>query len=135
MSVDIEDNISDVGKRMESNTKEAFNTVALDIQRTSADAAPRKEGFLEKNHLNMNYGKDNWEAEIYFRAFNKGFDYAEWTHEEQYNLGAKSALKSGGDSRFAGHVNVGTGYLDRTASQGSSSYISHLESAINDSLG
>lgn len=132
--VKIVDNLSGLADKLERNAKEAFNTVSTDIQRTSADASPRDTGFLEKNHLDINYGGSTWEATIWFLAFNGAFDYADWTHTADYNLGTGSQGKAGGSSRFAGHVAVGKGYLSNTVSQGKVAYENHLTQAVQDSL-
>lgn len=134
LMVKIVDNLKGTGERLESNTKEAFNTVATDIHRTSADAAPKDTGFLEKNHLSINYGSTEWEAQIWFNAFNDNFDYALWTHTADYKLGKGSQGKSGGSSRFAGQVPVGRGYLSNTVAQGKEAYMEHINQAIVNSL-
>lgn len=133
--VTITDNITGLGDKLERNAKEAFNTVATDIQRTSADASPKDTGHLEKNHLDIQYGGTTWNAIVWFMAFNGSFDYAHWTHTADYRLGTGSEAKSGGSSRFAGHVPVGKGYLSNTVSQGHTAYVNHISSAITDTIG
>lgn len=127
-------NIKGTGKNTENSARKAFKTVSTDIQRVSSDASPRDTGFLEKNHLDIIYANDNWTATIWFRAFNKDFDYAKWTHEAYYNLGPRSVTKPGGNSKFTGHVPVGRRYLARTVDQGRAGYIEHLEKGIIDGI-
>lgn len=134
MGVQATNNLNKAGKAIEGGAKEAFNTVATDVQRTSSDASPKDTGHLEQNHLNIVYGSGEWEAVISFRAMNGSFDYAEWTHEADYSLGPRSMTKAGGSSRFAGHVPVGKGYLGKVVDQGESNYINHIAETIKKSL-
>lgn len=128
--VNTTDNFSRIAKEIESSAKESFDTVATDLKRVSSGASPVDTGHLEKNHMNITYGSDVWEAVIYFDAFNGTFDYAKWTHDEHYNLGERSRKKAGGSSRFTGHVPVGRKYLQRTKEQGEGNYIRHIGESI-----
>lgn len=118
---------------MLKNTKTSFDTVATDLKRVSAGASPKDTGFLEKNHLNLDYGKDSWVATIYFDAYNGEFDYAHWTHEAHYNLGKGSLAKPGGSSKFTGHVSVGRKYLERPLESGKDNYVKHITDGVIES--
>lgn len=131
--VHVKNNFGKVSKAMLRNGKTSFDTVSTDVKRVSAGAAPKKTGFLEKNHLNVEYNRDKWVAHIYFKATNRGFDYADWTHEAHYNLGKRSRQKPGGNSRFTGHVPVGRKYLENTVEQGRNSYQDHIIDKIIES--
>lgn len=129
--IKVTNNLKGLSKRMLSSTKKGFNTASTDLKRVSSGAAPHKTGFLEKNHMDVEYGSDSWTATIYFEATAEdGFDYAKWTHEADYNLGPGSLAKPGGRSKFTGHVSVGKGYLDRTADQGRNEYINYIKEKI-----
>ena len=124
-----------VQKKIKVGAKEGFDTVALDIQRTTSGASPFKTGVLQSNHLDIDYGKGSWLATIYFVADNNVFDYAEWTHEATYNLGPKSQAKPDADSKFAGIVPVGRKYATRVVEQGEDAYKEHITNEILDALG
>lgn len=134
MSVEIDNQLNRQMKKLERETTRAFDTVVTDIQRTSSGASPLDEGFLEKNHMKIEYGSNSWVGTVWFEAFNKNFDYAKWTHEEHYNLGPRSQAKAGGTSKYAGHVPVGRKYLHRTVDQGAESYRNLIAKSITDGL-
>lgn len=134
-NIKVTNNIRGVDRKFRDYAKQAFNRVSTDVKRVSSDAAPHKTGFLEKNHLDIDYGKSDWKAEVYFIATAAdGFDYAEWTHTADYNLGPKSRQKPGGNSKFTGHVKVGKGYLSNTVEQGHDNYVAHIQEKLNKSI-
>jgi len=122
-------------RALEKESQKAFIDVVNDIKRVSSDAAPFKTGVLERNRLDTTIGKDSMKGTISFEAFNRGFNYAIWTHNENYNLGEGSLKKRGGSSKFgSGTVPVGTGYLENTVEYFRDDYINHLETTIKETV-
>lgn len=133
IKVDVTDNTGKISNQMFKNLKQAVTDVTLDIKRVSSASAPHKSGFLEKNTHDIQAGADFIEGSVSFKAVNKGFDYAEWTHNADYNLGEKSKRKSGGKSRYgSGSVPVGKGYLKNTVENGRAGYREHIIKAFGD---
>lgn len=114
----------------------AMTDVVLDLKRVSTMSAPHDTGFLEHNAQHEVYiGSQGIEGSVGFSATQNGFNYAQWTHDEDYNLGEKSKKKKGGKSRFGqGRVPVGKGYLENSLEQNKSGYMRHLVEAYLDAL-
>lgn len=94
--------------------KDCMDDIRDDFIMTTESLAPHKTGKLEKSHYARRYYKNLEKCyfTISYKAVNKGFDYATWTHDEQYNLGEGSRAKRPARSRFArGALRVGTGYM------------------------
>jgi hypothetical protein len=98
--------------------EKAMTDIKDDIVDTSSSLAPHKTGKLEKSHIVKKtvIPLHRVSFEIAYRAFNKGFNYAWWTHEEKYNLGLGSQQKQQQyhkKGKFSNKVfRVGRYYLD-----------------------
>lgn len=101
--------------------------VVNDVRRVSSAAAPHKSGKLEKNISTVKRDGSTITGTVEFKAVNRRFDYAEWTHNADYNLGEGSRKKPGGKSVFGGSVPVGKGYLARTIEGGNDGYLDHIK--------
>ncbi|MFG3611441.1 hypothetical protein [Rummeliibacillus stabekisii] len=136
MNVNFRNTTKGIETNINNKMKEAITDVTLDLQRVASQSAPHDSGFLEGNsqyHVNA-MGK-TLEGTVSFSASNKGFDYAQWANDKQYNLGEKSARKSGGKSRFGGGtVPVGTGYLKNALEMNKAGYIRHLQDKYREAL-
>lgn len=135
VSVDVRERFTDMSKAIDRNLTENLKDVVLDVKRVSSQSAPHKTGKLEKNYHRYSKRGDTLTGEIYFNATNKGFDYAEWTHNGNYELGERSLRKRGGSSKFiSGTVPVGAGYLSNTVERGADGYLKHLTDGFNDAI-
>lgn len=135
VSVKINDFTDKVGSDVEKNVKESFKDVVLDLKRVSSAAAPHDTGKLEKNKYRIKASSKGLTGEVYFKAKRKNFDYAEFTHNAEYNLGEKSKRKSGGKSKFAsGSIDVGKGYLTNTLESSQDGYIEHIADSYGKAL-
>lgn len=136
VSVRFKDDTKLYENNITTGVENAFRSVVLDVKRVSSQSAPHKTGFLENNrHVFANRG-GSLEAYVGFSARSKqGFDYATWTHEKKYNLGAGSKAKLGGKSKYGGGVvPVGTGYLRKTIEQNSAGYLEHIEKQLKKAM-
>jgi hypothetical protein len=106
-----------------------------DLHRVASETTPYDEGDLEMGGF---HGVDIAGAEITgwvgFEAFNKGFNYAIWTHEETYNLGEGSQKKSGGHGMSGASYPVGNKYLSRPHEGEAPTYRNLIEQDIKDAL-
>jgi len=96
--------------------KEAMDDIKDDVVEVSSSLAPHKTGKLEKSHYTRRSYKNlaNCTFSLRYRADNKGFDYASWTHDADYKLGEGSQQKRPAHSRFAkGSLRVGSGYVSQ----------------------
>lgn len=106
----------DAGQVVFDAVKDAMDDIRDDFVETSESLAPHKTGKLEKSHYARRYYKnlDKCYFTVSYKAVNKDFDYATWTHDEDYNLGAGSRAKRPARSRFAkGTLRVGKGYMSQ----------------------
>lgn len=135
--VELSDNTKRFSKQVASSMSEAITDVTLDMKRVSSAAAPHDSGYLEgKADSNIKVGGSHVQGSVSYTAINKGFNYAEWTHNADYNLGTKSKRKSGGKSKYgSGVVPVGKGYLANTLINNKEGYIEHVRNAYIDALG
>lgn len=96
----------------------AMNDCMTDLVRVSSEAAPLDDGVLEMS------GEKSVRAEgasiignVRYEAWNDhknrsyDFNYAIWTHEEEYNLGKRSASKSSAKGMSGKSYPVGRQYL------------------------
>jgi hypothetical protein len=95
---------------------DCMDDIQEDALKVSKSIAPKDSGDLEKSISSRKYrkkGKIAWFS-LKATAENKGFDYAEWTHDKTYNLGKKSRAKRPQRSRFSNHgFRVGKGYMSQ----------------------
>jgi hypothetical protein len=126
-----------INKKVKKAMRDAMTDITLDMKRVASLSAPHDTGFLEKNAEHEVYvGSQYIEGTVGFSAMRKGFNYAEWTHNEDYELGEKSKRKKGGKSKFgSGRVPVGKGYLENALKQNEAGYLQHLQDAYRDALG
>lgn len=97
--------------------KDCMDDIRDDLLILATGLAPVDSGKLEKSvSVRRSYNnKKGCSFTISFKAENKGFDYATWTDEADYNLGKKSAEKPLPKSRFAkGSLQVGKGYASNS---------------------
>jgi len=136
VTINFTDNTKKFSRQVSKNMTTAITDVTLDMKRVASASAPHDTGFLEKNASHdIQVGAKYVEGTVGFSARDKGFDYATWTHDATYNLGKKSARKTGGKSKYgAGSVAVGKGYLTNTLSTNQNGYFNHMLSAYKDAL-
>lgn len=137
VDVDFVDRSKLLNKRVRRGMQDAMTDVVLDLKRVASMSAPHKTGFLEKNAQHEIFvGSQGIEGSVGFSAVERGFNYAKWTHDEDYELGEKSKRKSGGQSKFgSGRVPVGKGYLENALEMNREGYLRHLQDAYTNSLG
>jgi len=94
--------------------KACMDDIRDDVAEVSKSLAPHKSGKLESSQYIRRYytNLDKCYFTISYKAYNKGFDYAKWTHDERYKLGAGSRAKRPIKGRFCkATLRVGTGYM------------------------
>lgn len=128
VSVDFIDNSKLLNKKVRKAMTDAMTDVVLDLKRVASMSAPHDTGYLEKNAQHEVYiGNKYLEGTVGFSAVEKGFNYAQWTHDKKYELGAKSAKKKGGKSKFGqGIVPVGQGYLENALNNNRQGYLDYI---------
>lgn len=136
LRVDFVDRSQLLNKKVKKAMKEAMLDVTLDLKRVASASAPHDTGYLEKNAQHEVYvGSQYLEGTVGFSAVEKGFNYAEWTHDNKYNLGAKSAKKKGGRSKFgSGIVPVGQGYLENALNNNKQGYLDHIKDKYREAI-
>lgn len=114
---------------------DGMKTSMKDLTRVASEAAPLDEGDLEMSGFHdVDVHGSEIKGWVGFEAFNKDFNYAIWTHEENYNLGEKSKGKSGGAGLSGGHYEVGKGYLIRPFEGEAKTYRGIIESDVKQGL-
>lgn len=111
----------------------ASKDIADDVVGAAQGAAPHLRGQLEKGITKeMSISTSGIEITVDASAKDKkGFDYAPYIHDSDYNLGTISLSKGGGKSGLSGKTfNVGKGFIERPVEQGEAAYISHFEKAL-----
>lgn len=101
-------------KELFKAVEEAMTDIKDDIVDTSSSLAPYKTGKLEKSHTVKKtiIPLKKISFEIAYNAFNKGFNYAQWTHDEFYHLGEGSKGKRPKKGKFSNKTfSVGKRYL------------------------
>lgn len=110
-------------KNTERNARVAIQDSLDDLKRISSEVAPIKDSTLRKSvKTKVNDDPLGISGEVSFSAIekhgNKSFNYAYWIHEEDYNLGERSANAPGTDG-----YHVGNKYLERPLKGESERYI------------
>jgi hypothetical protein len=125
-----------LNSKIKKAMKDAVLDVTLDLKRVASMSAPHDTGFLEKSAQHEVFESSQYiEGAVGFSAVEDGFNYAKWTHDEEYELGAKSAKKKGGKSKFGGAtVPVGTGYLENALEYNKQGYFKHIEDKYKEAL-
>jgi len=136
VDVDFVDRSKLLSKRVKKDMRNAMTDVVLDMKRVASMSAPHDTGLLERSAQHEVFvGSQGIEGTVGFNAVNKGFNYAQWTHDKSYELGEKSKRKTGGQSRFgSGRVPVGKGYLENALEKNRAGYMEHLQEAYTNSL-
>lgn len=136
IKVDFIDNTKLINKKVKKAMEDAMTDIVLDLKRVASMSAPHDTGYLEKNATHEVYvGSKYLEGTVGFSAVEKGFNYAQWTHDKKYNLGAKSAKKKGGKSRFSSKVvPVGTGYLENALEFNRQGYLDYLKEKYREAI-
>lgn len=120
-----------MSKSVFEGVKDAMDDIRDDLVDTSESLAPYKTGKLEKSHRTRRTYKQGKDVSftISYKAMNRGFDYAEWTHDKKYKLGAGSRAKQPKKSRFSKTAfRVGRQYLKKVVTgtaKGRSDFIQH----------
>lgn len=108
------DMFKDINSVIYGAVKDCMDDIKEDAIKTASGSAPVKTGKLEKSYYvrSKNVELKRCDFSLSFKAVNKGFNYAVWTHDATYKLGAKSRAKQPPKSRFAkGTLRVGNKYL------------------------
>ena len=136
VNVDFVDNSKLMNGKVKKAMRGAMLDVTLDLKRVASSSAPHLTGYLSKTAQHEVFVASQYvEGTVGFSAVEDGFNYAQWTHDEQYELGEKSAKKKGGKSKFgSGTVPVGTGYLENALEQNKAGYLRHLQEAYLNAL-
>jgi hypothetical protein len=136
VKVDFVDNSKLLNGRIKKAMKDAVLDVTLDLKRVASMSAPHDTGYLEKNAQHEVFVASQYvEGTVGFSAVENGFNYAQWTHDEEYELGEKSARKRGGKSKFgSGTVPVGKGYLENALEYNKQGYIDHIRQKYREAV-
>lgn len=127
----------DAGQVVFDAVKEAMDDIRDDVSVVTQSLTPRKTGKLEKSQYVRRYYKnlDRCYFTVSFKGVNKGFDYATWTHDARYNLGAGSRAKRPAKSRFArGSLRVGRGYLTQVTDSSEEAWSKYIAEVIDRKL-
>ncbi|MCP6683001.1 hypothetical protein [Bacillus nakamurai] len=115
---------------VEQSAKTAMHDNTDDLARLAQNIAPIDKATLRRGmKKKVTLKRDSLIGEVSFRAVDKGFNYALWTHEAEYNLGTASA-SAGGISGYP----VGNKYLERPLKGESQKYINHVADAVRREL-
>jgi hypothetical protein len=117
--------------------KDCMDDIRDDVAVVSASLTPFKTGKLENSQQVTRYfvNLEQYYFTVTFTALNKDFDYATWTHDETYNLGAGSQQKTPAHSRFAtGTLHVGDGYLTQVVESSQEAWIEYISYTIDRKL-
>lgn len=119
--------------------KDCMDDIRDDVIATTESLAPHKIGNLERSHYVRRYYKNlkNCYFTISYKAVNPkdGFDYASWTHDEQYKLGAGSRAKTPHRSRFSKRpLRVGRHYVSQVISGSQESWYAFIAKNIDRKL-
>lgn len=136
VDVDFVDNSKLLNGKIKKAMKDAVLDVTLDLKRVASMSAPHDTGYLEKNAQHEVYVASQYvEGTVGFSAVENGFNYAQWTHDEEYELGEKSARKRGGKSKFgSGTVPVGQGYLENSLEYNKQGYLDHIKQKYREAV-
>lgn len=136
VKVDFIDNSALVNKKIRKTMQDAMLDVTMDLKRVASASAPHLTGYLEKSAQHEIFSTKGYiEGTVGFSAVENGFNYAQWTHDEEYELGEKSKRKKGGKSKFgSGTVPVGTGYLKNALKMNKKGYLDYLEQKYKEAL-
>jgi hypothetical protein len=115
--------------------QQALDDVLDDLVRTSSESAPHEEGILEKSWSKETKFKGSKPFGVVSYSVKKksgkgNFNYALKMHEENYNLGVGSRLKSGGTGMSGRTYKVGTGYLGDVLKGEEKAYKNHIQSEL-----
>ena len=118
----------------ESNVTQAAKTAMYDnvddLARIAQNIAPIDKGTLRRGmKKKVTLKRKSIIGEVSFSAKDKGFNYAVWTHEADYNLGPTSAAAGGADG-----YSVGNKYLERPLKGEAQKYIDNIANAVNGAL-
>lgn len=128
--------LSNIEKQEWDNIVRAVEDVRQDIETVGKANAPRKTGKLENSIRSTRriFKGKSINIGVSAQATNGGFDYAQWTHDSDYNLGQISRMKSGGRSRFGKSFRVGKDYLQGILDSLDDKYLDHIEKAVNKAI-
>lgn len=139
-------------KGLNTNRKAIHNTVRStaistmedcmkDLERVASETTPYDEGDLEMGGFNdVDLAGAKIIGWVGFEAWNDhpnrsyDFNYAIWTHEENYNLGDRSRKKTGGRGLSGKSYPVGNKYLTRPHEGEAKTYRDKIEENIKDAL-
>ncbi|MFT8313248.1 MAG: hypothetical protein ABF633_03220 [Clostridium sp.] len=107
----------DVNEVIFGAVEDCMSDIKDDAVKVASGSAPVDTGKLEKSYYvrTKKVPLKRCDFSLSFRAMNGNFNYAIWTNDETYNLGARSRMKRPAKGRFMKDTpKVGTGYLTNT---------------------
>lgn len=121
---------------VKAQTLQATKDCGQSLVATASGAAPHLEGILDSS------GKEKTTASgagasttVSFHAVSRrGFNYAQWTHNSVYNLGARSRAKGGGVGMSGAHYAVGPKYLTRPLQGEAPYYMKYINGKLQNVL-
>ncbi len=131
-------------KKIREDVREAMdlsmNDCVDDLVQVSSQAAPHDKGILEKmwdrdvQWVGKNQIKGTVSYSVTEESSGKKFDYALWTHEEEYNLGEGSKKKPAGVGMSGKSYPVGRKYLTRPLYGEAEAYKEHMQNMVDEAL-
>lgn len=116
-----------------SHGETSMHSCTDDLVRISSDIAPIKGSGLRKSvNKTVDVKRDSIVGEVTFSVtenIGSRFNYAQWTHEMEYNLGEKSKASPGTDG-----YSVGNKYLERPLKGESEKYLKWLSQGVVDGI-
>lgn len=125
-----------LGKVVNDGVAQVIEDITADLNRVASDRTPWDSGTLQDSGTTQVIRNGSIvKGIVSYKAYNKGFNYAEYTDTKKYNPSAKSLSKGSARSKFArGSLKVGTGYLSDTASKCEKGYVKYFNSTLNNTL-
>lgn len=137
----LQSNTNKIIRTVEKTTHKTMKSAMKDLARVASETAPLDEGDLEMSGVHdVDKHSKGWQGWVWFEAWNDhpnrsyDFNYALWTHEEDYNLGERSKTKSGGHGLSGKVYPVGKHYLTAPLEGEAPTYRDMIEKDVKKAL-
>ncbi|PFW43796.1 hypothetical protein [Priestia megaterium] len=132
----LRDNKALISRLASQGAQTAMQDVVNDLAKASSGAAPHLTGRLEDSYT-TEVGHDSAyriKGTVSYSVSEGGYNYAIKMHEGNYNLGAGSQAKNGGQGMSGKSYPVGNKFLTRPLEGEADAYSKHLEKGIKNQL-
>lgn len=133
---EFENHLKQVERNAFKTAERAFNDVLDELIRIASEITPFDKGVLQRAHTrSITQNSDGMVGEVTFSIREGNFNYAIWIHEGVYNLGEKSATRSGTVGWSGRKYEVGRKYLERPMKGEEEAFYRHIAKEIKNSVG